>query len=53
MQSTFRVFLIAISAHQTLSLACFVEHQMPHVVSKLTKPIAKRNCFQIRCWRGF
>ena len=52
-QSTFWVLLIAISAHQALSLACFVEHRMPHLASQLTQPIANQNCFLHRCWSGF
>jgi hypothetical protein len=53
MQSTFWIFLIATSVHHTLSLECFAEHQMRHVMSELTKAIAKRNCSQDRCRRGF
>jgi hypothetical protein len=52
-QSTFWVFLIAISVHHTLSLARFVEHQTPHVISKLTESILKRNCSQNRSWESF
>jgi len=53
MQGTLWGFFIANSAHRELSLAGVVEHQIPHVVSKLTKSIAKRNCPQDRGWRGF
>jgi hypothetical protein len=51
--------MVATSAHPALSLACFVEHQMPHVVSKLTKlncetkwllSVADRVCQ--REWKG-
>ena len=44
MQSTLRDLLIIISAPMVLSLAGVVEHRMLHVVSRITKPIAKRNC---------
>ena len=35
-QSTFPAFIIAVFTHSNLSLACFVEHQMPHLASMFT-----------------